>query len=544
MELVRSSVAGDDASVLRLIHSRADPNSIDGSGCNPLFAAAFCGHYACVEVLLVAGASPDSVGPARLPDALARASRLENVDPKDMTPLIAASLNGHAVCVVKLLQAGASVERTDRRGMNAVMAASLLGNHHCAHLLLQAGANVNATNHQGATALMASAEAGDRATTHALLEAKADLALKDSSGYDVLMAAAMAGRTEIVGDLLAAGANPEALDNEGFNASGLAAIHGKKEVVQLLPSRCGLPESLSLGQALQGRRVLEKIPRFMLSLSDTLDSLGLAATHVITAAPTPGHIKRLMDVLLSMKKHLEALAVWCKGAKLQRQASEQAHLSMSPQAQLLQLCTEQSKAAKRVARLCSRRSLLRLKSSQLAKLLADVRRKIEPVMARNLGPTLSALQQIVAKTNTVKMSSRASPELPVFDVYGAGVQQDEVQAAGVWDAGQETPDSANGRSEGHHSIFCTAPSDSSLTRTSPAYLTAEDVSSSDEDDVDLNLGTSSKTSPRVTPRTTPLPSPRQNMMFPTPYQGAAPPPAGGQQPLDAAGPGHTSRVIT
>jgi len=461
-----------------------------------------------------------------------------------MTPLIAASLNGHAVCVVKLLQAGASVERTDRRGMNAVMAASLLGNHHCAHLLLQAGANVNATNHQGATALMASAEAGDRATTHALLEAKADLALKDSSGYDVLMAAAMAGRTEIVGDLLAAGANPEALDNEGFNASGLAAIHGKKEVVQLLPSRCGLPESLSLGQALQGRRVLEKIPRFMLSLSDTLDSLGLAATHVITAAPTPGHIKRLMDVLLSMKKHLEALAVWCKGAKLQRQASEQAHLSMSPQAQLLQLCTEQSKAAKRVARLCSRRSLLRLKSSQLAKLLADVRRKIEPVMARNLGPTLSALQQIVAKTNTVKMSSRASPELPVFDVYGAGVQQDEVQAAGVWDAGQETPDSANGRSEGHHSIFCTAPSDSSLTRTSPAYLTAEDVSSSDEDDVDLNLGTSSKTSPRVTPRTTPLPSPRHNKMFPTPYQGAAPPPAGGQQPLDAAGPGHTSRVIT
>jgi len=71
-----------------------------------------------------------------------------------ITPLIAASSEGHSTIVPLLLNAGADVNAVDKDGTTALMAASARGHIECVEKLLETKADTNAQNVDGHTALM------------------------------------------------------------------------------------------------------------------------------------------------------------------------------------------------------------------------------------------------------------------------------------------------------------------------------------------------------------------------------------------------------
>ena len=131
-ELARSAIfSGNSAGLRALLATGVDVQARDSDGWTALHYAAISGRTACLEVLLAAGASVDSV---------------EECDYK--TPLHFAACSGRAACVRALIAAGADVNRgtrsTGRRRGGSTPFSFALINDSCPILkiLLRAGANV------------------------------------------------------------------------------------------------------------------------------------------------------------------------------------------------------------------------------------------------------------------------------------------------------------------------------------------------------------------------------------------------------------------
>ena len=151
-----------------------------------------------------------------------KADWINGASEEGVTPIIAASSEGHPEIVKILLAAGANKNDADVDGTSALMAASARGHLDVAKELVAAGADVNVQNNDGHSALMFAYNGKNQVET--LFERYSQY-LKESDGEDELdggtgpiIREALANHTALVDLLLKNGADPKLKDKEGHTA--------------------------------------------------------------------------------------------------------------------------------------------------------------------------------------------------------------------------------------------------------------------------------------------------------------------------------------
>jgi ankyrin repeat protein len=219
-----------------LLAKGADVNAITPDGSTPLYIAALEEDDDMVKLLIDHGAKMDIVVVAML-DMGDRVKELLHANPDvvnvtehgDMTALHWAAARGHLKTVQILLAAGADPDSSSASGETPLASAACIGSHEVVQLLLDHGARVDTREDQsGLTALHRAAESGDKETIKLLLAKGADVNVKESRNgkqCTPLHLAAEEGRKDAVEALLSAGANINAKDSDG-RAPLWYALHG------------------------------------------------------------------------------------------------------------------------------------------------------------------------------------------------------------------------------------------------------------------------------------------------------------------------------
>jgi hypothetical protein len=234
-ELIKAVEASNTDTILDLIDNKgADVNKEDNNGYTPLFIAIYLSQSKVVSLLIAHGVDVNKAA--------------EN----GVTPLFIASSTGKVSIVDLLLKAGADVnadtgsgygppvDSGDFRGVTAsdgitpLMAASDNGHITIVDLLLKAGADVNKERKQGGTAIYLASQNGHADIVRLLLAAGADVNKALDSGNTSLIIASSDGNTEIVRLLLAAGADVNKANNNGITSLSIASQNGHADVVRLL----------------------------------------------------------------------------------------------------------------------------------------------------------------------------------------------------------------------------------------------------------------------------------------------------------------------
>jgi ankyrin repeat protein len=237
------AVANDRVETVRtLLLSGSKVNSRISLGMTPLLLAAIRGNLPVVRALLTGGAQvstgwkyePVSLSSARL-DEVTTGSLAKLADNSSavegLTPLMAASAQGHGEVVAELLARGAEVNAQTRSGLTALMAATAKGDLRIVRELLSRRADPNVVTDVGETALHLAASQGTPGVVTALLTAGAKVDARDKEGISPLGWAAAGGHADIVKALLAR-AIPRATDLDG---ALLAAIDkGSHAVMKVL----------------------------------------------------------------------------------------------------------------------------------------------------------------------------------------------------------------------------------------------------------------------------------------------------------------------
>ena len=133
--------------------------------------AAFSGHAEALALLLAAGGAEA----AKAPDPLS-----------GMTPLMLASLKGHAACVAQLLDAAAPLDATDSIGRTVLMLAATGGSVETVRMLAAKGAAVDETSKDGRTALMWAVISHRPLVVEALAQLGADPTLREKELTDLV----------------------------------------------------------------------------------------------------------------------------------------------------------------------------------------------------------------------------------------------------------------------------------------------------------------------------------------------------------------------
>lgn len=107
-----------------------------------------------------------------------------------ITPLMRASLEGNAVIVAELIQAGARIDTKNIDGNNALWLACVGENLEVFDLLVAAGIDIDHQNDNGATCLMYAASSGKAAVLKKLLTAGANTQIKTLDDFTALGMAA------------------------------------------------------------------------------------------------------------------------------------------------------------------------------------------------------------------------------------------------------------------------------------------------------------------------------------------------------------------
>jgi ankyrin repeat protein len=151
---------------------------------------------------------------------------IDDASEDGITPLIAASSEGHVECVKLLLTAKANVNAKDKDSTNSIMAASARGHLDVVTALLETGANVNEQNADGHTALMFAYNGKNQVETlwerynQFVAEAKAGDSKEDvdDNGTGPIIREALDNHTALVDLLLKKGADASLKDKEGHTA--------------------------------------------------------------------------------------------------------------------------------------------------------------------------------------------------------------------------------------------------------------------------------------------------------------------------------------
>ena len=217
-----------------VLQAGADPNT-DGHGLTPLHKAAeSCNSSALVSLLLRAGANPNAV------DCEGRTPLHEAVKNHDSVAISlfdnygVRPLRRDPGVVWSLLQAGAQVNVVDNYGVRPLHEASRNGDSAVVSLLLQAGAQVNVVDNKGVTPLHGASHSGDSAVISMLLAKGADVNAVDNAGRTPLHVASDRGNFAVIQLLLRAGANPHAVTKKATNPLLVAARSGNCKAVNLI----------------------------------------------------------------------------------------------------------------------------------------------------------------------------------------------------------------------------------------------------------------------------------------------------------------------
>lgn len=248
------AVAGNHAEVARvLVGAGADPNTpyIDGDGesHNLLFDAIMVEHEEFALVLIEKGAGLyhrdekkvstllqashrglNDVVKAILEKHVANGSKTDFLDAASedgITPLTAASSEGHTECVKLLVDAEADVNAKDKDSTTSLMAASARGHFDVISIILAAGADVNEQNLDGHTALMFAYNGKNQVETlwerynQFVDEAKNSGESKedvDDNDTGPVIQEALKNHTALVDLLIKSGADQSLKDKEGHQA--------------------------------------------------------------------------------------------------------------------------------------------------------------------------------------------------------------------------------------------------------------------------------------------------------------------------------------
>ncbi|VEU37348.1 unnamed protein product [Pseudo-nitzschia multistriata] len=249
------AVSGNHAGVAKaLVQAGADPNTpyVDGDGENHnlLFDAIMVENVEFATLLIEKGADIyhsdekkvstllqashrglTKVVKALLEKHAANGSKGEYVDAASedgITPLTAASSEGHTECVKLLVEAKANVNAKDKDNTTSLMAASARGHLDVVSIILAAGANVNEQNVDGHTALMFAYNGKNQVETlwerynQFLEEAKSNGESKedvDDNETGPIIQESLKNHTDLVDLLIKSGADESIKDKGGHVAS-------------------------------------------------------------------------------------------------------------------------------------------------------------------------------------------------------------------------------------------------------------------------------------------------------------------------------------
>lgn len=165
--LVNAVIKNNVQELHKYLKKGASPNAVDKKGMPVVVIAAYHGREDIAKALLNNNADPNAIIPKKRKEI------------GGGTALIAASGNGSAGIVRKLLTRGADVNKGDNSGFTPLMAASFNGNEKIINKLLESGAEINTENDEGFTPLMYAANAGNTEAVKILLANGADPGRKD-----------------------------------------------------------------------------------------------------------------------------------------------------------------------------------------------------------------------------------------------------------------------------------------------------------------------------------------------------------------------------
>jgi uncharacterized protein len=270
--IVDAAKSGNRATVKSLLQTKADVNATEADGTSALHWAAYHDDVELIDMLLKAGAKPDSANDL------------------GATPLWLAAQNGNKAAVKRLLDAGANPNLALLSGETPLMVASRGGYAEAAELLLAKGANPNAHGTRGQTALMWAASQKHPNVVKVLLAHKADLKLKSDTWGEVmavpphgylpynkniprgaetaLMFAARVGDLESAKLLVEAGANVNDADAWGVSATTLAAHSGFTDLVLYLLDKGADPNQAPAGFTALQEAIMRRDEKMVAALLD------------------------------------------------------------------------------------------------------------------------------------------------------------------------------------------------------------------------------------------------------------------------------------
>eukprot|EP00977_Amphora_coffeiformis_P016740 scaffold5278_cov128-Amphora_coffeaeformis.AAC.6 len=235
---------------LALVKAGADPNTVftdeEGVEHNLLFDSILIENEEFAKVLIEKGADlyhKDEKGVTTLLQASHRgllevvqklldahkakggnADWLNTSSEEGVSPIIAASSEGHPEVAKALIAAGANKDAADVDGTSALMAASARGHLEVARELLSAGAAVNVQNNDGHTALMFAFNGKNQVETlferysQYLKDADGEGSEEADGGTGPIIREALANHTALVDLLMKNGADANLKDKEGHTA--------------------------------------------------------------------------------------------------------------------------------------------------------------------------------------------------------------------------------------------------------------------------------------------------------------------------------------
>ena len=217
--LLLASARGNIQAVQLILNACHQPKSLIKlpalNGLTPLMAASQNGHTETVSLLLQHGTNV-------------------NMQENNGLSSLIASQNGHTETVSLLLKHGANVNMQKNNEWSSLMIASQNGHTETVSLLLQHGANVNMQKNNGASSLMIASQNGRTETVSLLLQHGANVNMQENDGRSSLMIASQNGHTETVSLLLQHGANVNMQENNGASSLMIASLNGHTETVSLL----------------------------------------------------------------------------------------------------------------------------------------------------------------------------------------------------------------------------------------------------------------------------------------------------------------------